>query len=214
VLIWAYHLQKLEKPMGCRNLCALLIGLSLAAGCGNSPSSPSSVSSNSSVAAESAVMSAMAQAMSQTALAGRTIGDAPNTFTVPCAGGGSMVMTMNPLPQQGNVFRSSSRIEFRDCKNQTVTINGDPYLDTSIELSFSSPAGGTSGDSVSTMRTTGGMRMNSNGVQGRVQFNCTTTVSISMVNGSSHQVSVSSTGTTTFEQPLGSTPVVRACGPG
>ena len=197
------------------NLCALLVGLSFAAGCGGqSPSSPSSVSSTSSLAAESAVMSTVAQAMSQTALMGRTAGDTPNTFTLPCAGGGSMVMTMSPLPQQpGNVFRSSSRIEFRDCKNQTTTINGDPYLDTSIELSFSSPAGGTSGDSVSTMRTTGGLRMNSNGVQGRVQFNCTTTVSISMVNGSSPQVSVSSSGTTTFEQPLGSTPVTRPCGP-
>ena len=66
---------------------------------------------------------------------------------------------------------------------------------------------------VVTMRTTGGLRMNTNGVQGRVQFNCTTTVSISIVNGSSPQVSVSSSGTTTFEQPLGSTPVTRPCGP-
>ncbi len=82
-----------------------------------------------------------------------------------------------------------------------------------MDVSFSGPAGGTGGDSVATMRTTGGMRINSNGVQGRVQFNCTTTVSISMSNGSSPQVSVSSSGTTTFEQPLGSTPVVRPCGP-
>ena len=200
--------------MGCRNLCALLVGLSFATGCGKSPSSPSSVSGTSSLAAESAVMSAVTQAMSQIALVGRTTGDTSNTFTFPCTGGGSIVMTMNPLPQQqGNVFRSSSRIEFRDCRNQTVTINGDPYLDTSIELSFSTPGGGTGGDSVSTLRTTGGLRINSNGVQGRVQFNCTTTVSITMANGSSPQVSVSSSGTTTFEQPLGSTPVVRPCGP-
>ena len=200
--------------MGCRNLCALLVGLSFAAGCGKSPSSPSTVSGPSSLASESAVMSAVTQAMSQIALVGRTTGDTPNTFTYPCAGGGSIVMTMNPLPpQQANVFRSSSRIEFRDCRNQAVTINGDPYLDTSIELSFFTPGGGTGGDSVSTLRTTGGLRTNSNGVQGRVQFNCTTTVSISMSNGSSPQVSVSSSGTTTFEQPLGSTPVVRPCGP-
>ena len=199
--------------MSRRTLCALLVCLSLAAGCGESPSSPSSVSSASSLAAESAVMSAMAQAMSQTALFGRTTGDTPNTFTMACPGGGSMVMTMSPLPQQpGNVLRTSSRIEFHDCRNQAVTINGDPYLDTSMEFSFSTPAGGT-GDSVSTMRTTGGMRVNSNGVQGRVQFNCTTTVSISMSSGSTPQISVSSSGTTTFEQPLGSTPVVRPCGP-
>ena len=198
-----------------RNLWTVLAAASLAVGCGSSsPSSPSPASTSSSVAAESAVMSAMSQAMSQMALLGRTAGDIPNTFTIPCQGGGSMVMTLSPLPPQpGNIFRSSSRIEFRDCRNQTTTINGDPYLDTSIELVFSAPGAPGSGDSVSTMRTTGGLRMNSNGVQGRVQFNCTTTVTITLVNGSSPQVSVSATGTTTFEQPIGSTPVVRPCGP-
>ena len=200
--------------MGCRSLCAVLVLLSLAAGCGKSTSSPSSVLGTSSLAAESAVMSAVTQAMSQTALAGRTSGDTPNTFGYPCAGGGSIVTTMSPLPQQQtNVFRSSSRIEFRDCRNQTVTINGDPYLETSMELSFSTPGGSPGGDSVSTLRMTGGVRIDSNGVQGRVQFNCTTTVGITIANGSSPQVSVSSSGTTTFEQPLGSTPVVRPCGP-
>ena len=200
--------------MGCRNLCALLVAVSLAAGCGQSPSSPSSNQGPSSLAAESAVMSAMSQAMSQIALVGRAAGDLQNTFTFPCAGGGSIVTTISPLPQQpGNVFRSSSRVEYRDCRNQAVTINGDPYLDTSIELVFSSPGGPTVGDSVSTMRTTGGLRISSNGVQGRVQFNCTTTVSIKVIDGSAPQLSVSSTGTTTFEQPLGSTPVVRPCGP-
>ena len=200
--------------MGYRDLCALLAGLSLAAGCGKSSSSPSPVSGTSSLAAESAVRSAMTQAMSQVAFVGSTTLNTPNTFTSPCAGGGSIVMTLNPLPQQqGNVFRSSSRIEFRDCTNQAVTINGDPYLDTSMDLSFSGLGGGTGGDSVATMRTTGGVRTNSNGVQGRVQFNCTTTVSISMANGSSPQISASSSGTTTFEQPIGSTPVVRPCGP-
>ena len=83
--------------MGYRSLCALLVGLSFAAGCGNSPSSPSSVSSTSSLAAEPSVMSAMTQAMSQVALGGRTIGDTPNTFTSPCQGGGSIVITMNPM---------------------------------------------------------------------------------------------------------------------
>ena len=199
--------------MACRNLCAVLIGLSFAAGCAKSPSSPSSVAGPSSLAAEPAVMSAMAQAMSQVALGGRTAGDTANTFTSPCAGGGSIVMTMNPLPpQQPNVFRSSSRIEFHDCRNQAVTINGDPYLDTGMDLSFSVPTGGTGGDSVSTLRTTGGMRISSNGTQGRVQFNCTMTVSVHSVNGSP-QTSMTSSGTTTFEQPIGSTPVVRPCGP-
>ena|SRR6187402_887251 len=200
--------------MGCRSLCALLVGLSLAAGCGKSASSPSPISGTSSLAAESAVRSAMTQAMSQVAFVASSTANAPNTFSSPCAGGGSIVMTMNPLPQQqGNVLRSSSRIEFRDCTNQAVTINGDPYLETSMDLTLATLGAGPSGDSMATMRTTGGVRINSNGVQGRVQFNCTTTVSISMANGSSPQISASSSGTTTFEQPIGSTPVVRPCGP-
>jgi hypothetical protein len=159
-------------------------------------------------------MSAMTQAMSQVALAGRTMGDTPNTFTVACAGGGSMVLTLNPLPpQQTNVFRSSSRIEYHDCKNQAVTINGDPYLESSMEVSFSAPGGGTDSDSISTMKTTGGLRISSDSGQGRVQFNCTTTVSIKTANGTAPQVSMSSSGTITFEQPIGSTPVARPCGP-
>ena len=200
--------------MGCRHLAAALACLGLTAGCGGqSPSSPSASGSSSS-ATQSAVMSAVSQAMSQTALAGRTTTVDANTITLPCSGGGSMIITLSPLPQVPNeVFRSSSRLEFRDCRNQNVTMNGDPYLDMSIELSFSTPGGALSGNSTSTLRTTGGVRMNSNGVLGRAQFNCTTTVNITVVNGSTPQVSVSSTGTTTFEQPIGSTPVTRSCGP-
>ena len=196
--------------MGYRNLFAILVSVSLAAGCGGSPSSPSSVTS--SQAAESAVMSAVTQAMSQVAIVAPTSGDTPTTLTVPCAGGGSIVITLGTLPpQQTNVYRSSSRIEFRDCKNQTATLNGDPYLETSAEHSFPT-AGGTGRDSISTLRTTGGMRFDSGGVQGRVQFNCTMNVSVHFASGSP-QVSSTSSGTMTFEQPLGSTPVVRPCGP-
>jgi hypothetical protein len=188
----------------------MLVSLSLAAACGGSPSSPSSGSGTSSLAAESAVMSAMAQAMSQLAVV-RPTGDPP-TLTMPCGGGGSIVITLGTLPpQQANVYRSSSRIEFRDCRNQTITLNGDPYLETSAEHAFPTPSG-AGGDSVSTLRTTGGLRIDSSGVQGRVQFNCTMVVNVSSVNGST-QSSATWSGTTTFEQPLGSTPVVRPCGP-
>jgi len=200
--------------MGRRNLLTILVSLSLAAGCGGSPSSPSSGSVTSSLAAESAVMSAMAQAMSQLAIVAPTSGDALNTLTMPCAGGGTIVLTMGTTlpPQQTNVYRSSSRVEFRDCKNQAVTINGDPYLETSAEHSFPGLLSGPGGDSISTLRTTGGMRIDSGGVQGRVQFNCTMTVSVNTATRPP-QVSMTSSGTITFEQPLGSTPVVRPCGP-
>lgn len=157
-------------------------------------------------------MSVVAQAMSQLAIVGPIAGGTPNTFTMPCPGGGSIVTTMDPLPlQQPGLFHSSSKIEFRDCKNQAGTLNGDPYLETSGDFSFPT-SGGTIGDSVSTLRTTGGLRMDTSGVLGRVQFNCTMTVSVHLVNGTP-QLSITSDGTTTFEQPLGSTPVVRPCGP-
>ena len=158
-------------------------------------------------------MSAMTQAMSQLAIVAPTGGGVPNTFTMPCPGGGSIVMTFTttPLQPQTNVFRSSSRTEYQDCRNHAVTLNGDPYLETSSEHTFPT-IGGPTGESSSTLRTTGGMRIDSGGVQGRVQFNCTMTVSVNTATRPP-QVSMTSSGTITFEQPLGSTPVVRPCGP-
>jgi hypothetical protein len=196
--------------MGGRNLLGILVGLSLAAGCGGSPSSPSSGSGASIQAAETAVMLAMSQATRQLALTPPS-GGPGGPYTMPCDGGGSMLITMGPFsPPQDNVFRTSSRIEFRDCRNQTVTINGDPYLETSGE--FVLPAlGGT--ESTSTSRMTGGMRFDNGGVQGRVRFDCTIVSRMRLVPGAPPEVSTTATGTTTFEQPLGSTPVVRPCGP-
>ena len=199
--------------MATRCLSLVLASVSLSAGCGGSPSSPSpsAAPAKSSLSAEFAVTSAMSQAMSQVALAAGTSTDAGNVFQMACAGGGTMVITFSTLPQlQQNLYRSSSRIEFHDCRNQTATLNGDPYLDSAAELSFSGLSG--TGDSVSTLQTTGGLRIDSSGVLGRVQINCTTTVSVHSGSGSP-QMSVTSSGTITYEQPLGSTPVVRPCGP-
>jgi hypothetical protein len=41
---------------------------------------------------------------------------------------------------------------------------------------------------------------------------CSRVLNLVMVNGSP-QISASSSGTITFEQPVGSTPVARPCGP-
>jgi len=196
-----------------RSVVAIFFTVSLAAGCGGSPSAPSSSSSASlNVAAQTAVMSAMTQAMSQLVIAAPTA-DGANSFTMPCPGGGSIVTTFSmTAPQLANVYRSTSRTEFRDCRNQTVTLNGDPYLETSAEHVFSS-TGAPSTDSTSTITTSGGVRMESGGVVGRAQFNCTMIMSVHLVNGGSPQVSVSASGTIAFEQPIGSTPVVRPCGP-
>jgi hypothetical protein len=197
--------------MGYRHLLATVVGVSLAVGCGGSPSSPSSTSGTSTLASQTAALAAMTQAMSQLAIAAPTTGLTPNGVTMPCPGGGSIVLTFTTASQQQtNVYRSTSRTEFQNCTTQTVTLNGDPYLETSAEHSFSTS--GPGGDSVSTMTTTGGLRMSSGGVTGRAQFNCTMIASVHVVNGTP-QVSVSSSGTITFEQPLGSTPVTRPCGP-
>src|SRR5436190_7705349 len=105
--------------MSRRNLFAILVSLSVAAACG-SPTSPASDASF--VATQAAVLSTMTQAMSRLALVG-TSGATPNTFTMPCPAGGSIVMTVDPLPaQQASVYHSSSRMEFRDCKNQAATL--------------------------------------------------------------------------------------------
>ena len=186
--------------------------MSLVAGCGQSPSSPSLASGTSTAPVEAAVRAAMVRAMNQAAL-GAT-GNPTNGFTVPCDNGGSMVMTTDPLSQKPpNVFGATMRIEFIDCTHETVTLNGDPYLSMTIQSSY--PMGfGTGGETVLTIQTTGGVRLASNGVQGRAQFNCSSTATTTAANTPSAQVTMTSTGSVTFEQPLGTTPVVRPCGPG
>jgi len=197
--------------MGCRTLFVILV-VSAAAACGGSPSSPSPGAGSSNLAAEAAVISTMTTAMRQVAVVGPMTGDTLNTFTMPCTTSGSIVITVGgTLPREANMHRSSSRIEYRECRNQTVTINGDPYLETTGEHSFLT-LGAPDSDSVSTIRMTGGLRFDNAGVQGRVQFNCTNTMTVRFVSGSP-QVSSTSTGTITFEQPLGSVPVARPCGP-
>ena len=196
--------------MGRRHLFAVLASAAVTAGCSGSPASPSPGSTQ---ATEAAVMSAMTQAMRQLSIVAPTGGGAPHTFTMPCPGGGSIVMTFTttPLQTQTNVFRSSSRMEYQECRNNMVTINGDPYLERTSEHSFPT-IGNPTGESSSTHRTTGGMRIDSGGVRGRAQFDCTMTANVRFVNGTP-QVSLTSSGTITLEQPLGSTPVVRPCGP-
>lgn len=198
--------------MRCRNLLVVLVGLGLAAGCAPSPTTPSSKSSTSSLVSASAATFALSQAVTQVALAGGAGAAMANTLTIPCASGGTIVMTLTPLqPPQANAFSMTSRLEFHECVNQTVALNGDPYLESAVDMLFSSP-GTTNGDATSTLRTTGGLRSSNNGVEGRVQMNCTTTASLHIVNGVPQISSMTSTGTVTVEQPIGATPVEKPCG--
>jgi len=94
-----------------------------------------------------------------------------------------------------------------------VTINGDPYLSMASDYVLSPAGGGLPPSITATIRTTGGLRFDAGGVQGRAQYNCTPMMSMQLANdGTLPQPSITSTGTITWEQPLG-TVTVRSCGP-
>ena len=188
--------------------CALSLGTACG---GHTPAAPSTVQTE---PIQTTVSSAVADGMNQVAVRAPTTGDVVNTFTMPCPGGGSIVLTFGgTLPRDpGTVLTTSSRSEHRDCKYGNTTINGDPYLESTNEHIFSGP--GATGTSTSTMRATGGLRFDADGVQGRVKFNCTMIVTIPPPDGASRPLpSMTWSGTTTWEQPIGSTSVVRPCGP-
>jgi hypothetical protein len=155
------------------------------------------------------VSATVAQAIAQ-------LGAAPasglSTITFSCSGGGSVTMT--PLttgtPGSSGDFSITSRMQFNNCVSGAVTMNGDPYLDS--VLSFS---GSSSTTMTLTATTTGGVRFDANGQQGRMVDNCTTTMTIQgpITPGVTPPMTVSYSGTITWEQPLGSTPVTHACGP-
>ena len=197
-------------------LGALFLILGFVSACGGgSPSAPSPVTSPglSPVAAQSIIGATLTQASSMviTAAAG---GGFSNVLTYNCPGGGTMTMTFtSTTPVSSGPMSTSSRIEFSDCRSQTVTINGDPYLSMAGEYVFSTAGGGGPSSMTATTRMTGGLRFDAGGVQGRAQYNCTQTMSMQIANdGSLPQPSITSTGTISWEQPLG-TVTVRPCGP-
>ena len=115
-------------------------------------------------------------------------------------------------PDLSRTIVSTSRTEFNDCKSQDVIMRGDPYLQTTGEHTFGPIVGGALASSTATMRTTGGLRFDANGKQGRAQYNCTQVMTIQFTGTNTPQVSITSSGTITWEQPLG-TLTVRPCGP-
>ena len=199
------------------SLLTLLFGL-VVAGCGSAPAGPSSVSTSStstftvSAATQAAVSSTVTQSSLQVALLG-SIGPS-NAITMPCPDSGSMTLAFTATPPAfgAQTFVSTSRTEFNDCRSQAVLIQGDPYLETTSEHTAPAPSGGVLTSMTSTMKTTGGLRFTANGVQGRTQYNCQQVVTMQMVNGTL-QFQMTSSGSITWEQPVGSTPIVRPCGP-
>jgi hypothetical protein len=175
-------------------------------------------SSTSSVAATQAgVMSAVSQAFSQSALvAAGPIGTSPFTTTYACAAGGTITSTMSvpSPPGPSGSLTMSSRLEFNACQTANATLQGDPYIDTSSEYSTIPGANGAMTISM-TSQMTGGVRFTSNGVQGRAQYACAivTTMQFASAGSGTPQITTASSGSITWEQPLGATPTSRSCGP-
>ena len=136
------------------------------------------------------------------------------TATFPCKDGGSMSMifTSPTGAVLSGTFTSSSRIEFTECRSQSVTINGDPAILMDGTYTFGTATGSAPSSLTATTRMTGGLRFDGAGTPGRARYDCTMTISIQIgSNGTPAQQTNTASGTITWEQPLG-TVVVRPCG--
>lgn len=200
--------------MRAHRFLAPLILAGLAAGCGGStPSTPSTVTPPTSVgpaATQGIVAATLTQAASAVVTAAP---DGSKVITYPCPSGGSMTMTINVTTPAGltGTLTSSTRTDFNDCRSQTVTMTGDPYLMIAGEHVFVRGADGVLSSVTGTIRITGGLRVDDGGTQGRARYDCTQVMSVQIVNGTPSQPSITSSGTITWEQPLG-TVTVRPCG--
>src|SRR5262249_38315429 len=142
------------------DLRASLVLAALAAGCGgSSPSAPATVTP-----------SANANAAATQGLVGATVTQATSVLltatpdgvsrVIPCPNGGSATMTINVTAPAGvsGTGPPSTRTEFTDCRSQTVTINGDPFLTMAGEHVFVRGADGGASSMTATIRMTGGLR--------------------------------------------------------
>ena len=197
---------------------APLLLAGLAAGCGgSSPSAPSTVTPPTSVSpatTQGIIGATLTQATS--VLVSATLDGLSRVITFPCPSGGSvtMTMTLTTVPTgPSRTVTSSSRTEFSDCRSESVTIHGDPYLMMTDETVVVRGADPFTSSTTVTMRMTGGLRFEAGATQGRAQYDCTHVMSFEIGNGAPlHQPSITSSGTMTWEQPLG-TVTVRPCGP-
>lgn len=192
-------------------LSVALLAVVLTAGCGRAPSGPSQVSSAS---AQMVVGAAVTEALSKAAVVAPFSGDVVQGVTMPCPDGGTIKLTYSAaMPTgPGSTLTTSSKTEFDNCKSQNVTIQGDPYLESSGEHVVGPIVNNQPSTLTSTMRTTGGLRFEATGTQGRARYNCTQVMSITFGSNGLPTISTTSSGTITWEQPLG-TVTTRPCGP-
>jgi len=136
-----------------------------------------------------------------------------HTITAPCADGGSTSVTVTSTGSvTSSTFSSASRIEFTDCRSQTVTINGDPAIVMEGTYTFDSTATGAVSHMTATTRMTGGLRFDASGTSGRARYDCTLTISMQIgADGAPGPPTIAGSGTITWEQPLGRVSI-QSCG--
>ena len=149
-------------PMRASTSGAFLIVLGLLAGCGGQgPSAPSQLkpstpSEPGAPTTQSIVAATVGQAAMNTAT---TVSPDGLSRTIPCADGGSMSTT---IASAGAVLSgplsTSSRIEFSECRKQTVTINGDLAILMDGTYTFGTGSGSVPTSMTSTTRMTGGLQ--------------------------------------------------------
>ncbi len=189
-------------------------------GCGKAATAPTPApGAGIDPAAEAAVNATVQQAIAQSGIAG-----APSTPPVPalnsttfaCPGGGNITTTFAfpPAPvltPDGTVssFILTGRTEFNDCRSQSVTMRGDPAIIYSTEFKS---GGRTSVAAPSTMTTTitGAIRVDSNGAESRVRYDCVSTWVVQLETPASP--TVTSSGTITWEAPVGTVVRTIPCG--
>ena len=93
-----------------------------------------------------------------------------------------------------------------------MTINGDPAILIDGTYTFERTAGGAVSRMTATTRMTGGVRFDAAGTSGRARYDCTMLLSMPIgSDGRPAQPTITSSGTITWEQPLG-TVSVHSCG--
>jgi len=147
-------------------------------------------------------------------LAAPLAGDVLHGLSYPCPEGGSIDTTFSAgLPTgPGSTLTMTSKMEFNACKSQGLVIQGDPYLLTSGEYMIGPIVDNLPSSMTTTTRTTGGVRFTGAGTTGRAQYDCTQLMAIQFSSNGPPQISATSSGTITWEQPLG-TVTTRPCGP-
>lgn len=207
----------------------LAFGIGGLAACGHSaPTSPTP--SGLDAATEATVTTTVGQALSQTAASGATLvsggpivsaGSPVFTTTFPCPSGGSIVTTMSvptsTTDAQGTLsLKGTSRTEFNDCRSQNVVMRGDPALVQSSDFEFQTPSAGAPVTLTATTQTTGALIAESNKVETRVRFDCTSVITIQIgataPPSPTPRPSPIYTGTMTWETPLGTVVRTSACG--